>query len=226
MSGHAKAMKEPAVDVNDLLQIRFPDDPLAISCQSRVDDTIEGKILIAWPTELGVHVPIHQHQILTISFIRDDAVYTFTAIVEETQTIPFPQLAVRAAGPCERIQRRQFFRAKLVVPVDFFGQAASSDQGESTPKVLSFKAHTYDLSGSGLSIRQKTSVPTGTVLEAKLMLPGEQSVIKVLCKVVHCSNLNASTEESLYHLGMHFLSIREPDRTLIVRHVFRSQMRQ
>jgi len=219
-------MKETAVDVNDLLQIKFPDDPQALSCQSRVDDIVREKILIAWPTEHGVFVPIRQNQILTISFVRDDAVYTFTAIVEEADRIPFPRLAVRAAGPCERIQRRQFFRAKLVAPVEFIGQVASSNPGESAPKAISFKAHTYDLSGSGLSIRQKASIPTGTVLEAKLTLPGEQSSIKVLCKVVHCSNLNASTEESLYHLGMHFLSIKEHDRTLIVRHVFRSQIRQ
>jgi c-di-GMP-binding flagellar brake protein YcgR len=218
-------MKEPVVDINDLLQIKFPDDPQALSCQSRVDDIEQEKILIAWPTEHGVHIPIHQNQILTISFVRDDAVYTFTAIVEEADRDPFPRLAVRAAGPCERIQRRQFFRAKLVAPVEFLGQA-SGNPGESKTKALSFKGHTYDLSGSGLSIRQKISIPMGTVLEAKLILPGEQSVIKVLCKVAHCSNLAASTEESLYHLGMHFLSIKEADRTLIVRHVFRSQIRQ
>jgi c-di-GMP-binding flagellar brake protein YcgR len=219
-------MKEPAVDVNDLLQIKFPDDPQALSCQSRVDDIVEQKILIAWPTERGVYIPIHQNQIMTVSFVRDDAVYTFTAIVEEAERIPLPRLAIRAAGPCERIQRRQFFRAKLVAQVELVGQISAAAADESKPKAVSFKTHTYDLSGSGMSIRQKTSIPTGTVLEAKLTLPGEPSAIKVLCKVVHCSNLSASTEESLYHLGLHFLSIREADRTLIVRHVFRSQIRQ
>jgi len=213
-------------EINDLLQIKSPDDPNSPSSQSRVDDIVEDRLLIAWPTEEGVLVPIHQNQSLTISFVRDDTIYTFTGIIEETMRSPFNRVTVRPASSAERIQRRQFFRIKLVLPVDFLLQESSPDDGNSAPKVHALKAMTYDISRSGLSIRHKESIPSGTAREAKFSLPGEKFVIKVVCQVVHCTNLSASTEESLHHIGMHFLAISEADRTRVVRHVFKAQHRQ
>jgi c-di-GMP-binding flagellar brake protein YcgR len=218
-------MKPISADINDLLQIKFPDDPDSPSSASRVDDIVDERLLIAWPTEGGVLVPVHQNQSLTISFVRDDAIYTFTGIVEDMRRIPINQVTIRPASSCERIQRRQFFRAKIVLSVDFVMQDGLGGQGDSKPRAQAFKAFTYDISGSGLAIRQKAAVPSGSLLEAKFHLPGEQNEIKVLCQVVHCTNLSAASEEKLHHFGMHFLAISEANRTRIVRHVFKAQHR-
>ncbi len=217
------SMDKIAAEINDLLQIKDPNDPEAPSSMSRVDDIVDDRLLIAWPTEGGVFVPIHDHQSLTISFVRDDAIYTFTGIVEELTRDVIHRITVRPASPAERIQRRQFFRAKLVIPVDFTLQDLPTGETEPKPQAVSFRATTYDISGSGLSIRYKKSLPSGALLEAKFTFPGDDHVIKVVCQVVHCTNLSAASEAAMYHIGIRFLAINEACRTQIVRHVFRSQ---
>jgi c-di-GMP-binding flagellar brake protein YcgR len=214
-------MREIALEINDLLQIQIPDDPNSLSYKSRVDDIVQGRLQIPWPTDHGVPIPIHQNQTLTISFFRDDAVYTFSGIVEDRRREPVAVLWMRAAGPPERIQRRHFFRVKSVLPVEFLGEQASYDEVNAAARFISIKSQTFDISGSGLSIRHPASIAAGTLLDCKLALPGEQSMIKILCKVAHSERISSSTEQALYHIGMFYLSIKDADRTRIVRHVFK-----
>ncbi len=216
-------MGKIVAEINDLLQIKDPNDPEAPSSMSRVDDVVEGRLLIAWPTESGVFVPIRKNQTLAISFVRDDAIYTFTGIVEELTREIIHQLTIRPGSSAERIQRRQFFRAKLVIPVEFVLQNPQSGDSDSKPQAVVFKATTYDISGSGLAIRYKNPLPSGALLDARFTFPGEESVIKVVCQVVHCTNLSAASEPPLYHVGIRFLAINEACRTRIVRHVFKAQ---
>lgn len=214
-------MKELALEINDLLQIQLPDDPNSLSYKSRVDDLAEGRVLIPWPTDHGIPIPIHQNQTLTVSFVRDDAVYTFSGIVEERRREPVATLWMRPAGPPERIQRRHFFRVKSVLPVEFVGEQANYDDASATDKLISIRSQTFDISGSGLSIRHPSSIAAGTLLDCKLALPDGQFVVKILCKVAHSERISSSTEPPLYHIGMFYLSIKDADRTRIVRHVFK-----
>ncbi len=214
-------MKQIAAEVNDLLQIQVPDDPNSLSYRSRVNDIVQGRLLVPWPTDGGVPIPIHQNQTLTISFVRDDAVYTFSGIVEDRKREPSALLWVRPAGAPERIQRRHFFRVKSTLPLELLGQQQSLEREDAAPRSISIKAQTFDISGSGLSIRHRDSVPAGTLLDCKLMLPEDRSAIKILCKVAHSERISSSTEEPLYHIGMFYLSIKDADRTRIVRHVFK-----
>lgn len=214
-------MNEIAVEVNDLLQIQIPDDPNSLSYKSRVDNIVQGRLVVPWPTDSGIPIPIHQNQTLTISFVRDDAVYTFSGIVENRKRKPAAQLWLWPAGQPERIQRRHFFRVKSALPVELLGQQQSLDDDNSAPKVLSVRGLTYDLSGSGLSIRHDVSIAAGTLLDCKLVLSLDKSPIKILCKVAHSERISANNEAPLYHIGMFYLSIKDPDRTRIVRHVIK-----
>ncbi len=217
----AKPPKEVRIEVNDLLQVQLPDDPASLSLRSRVDDISGDRVFIAWPTDLGIRVPIHKHQTLTLCFTRDDAVYAFTGIVEHMWRTPLAQLSLLVIGPPQRIQRRQFFRVKSILPVEFFGELPGVDRDDPAPKIIAIQTHTHEISGSGLAIRHRCSIPAGTLLDTKLAVASENSKMKILCKVVHASQICAQTDSSLYHVGMFFLSIREADRTRIVRHVFR-----
>jgi len=215
------AMKEIALEVNDLLQIQIPDDPNSLSYRSRVNDIVQGRMLIPWPTDRGVPIPIHQNQTLSISFVRDDAVYTFSGIVEERKREPVALLWLKPAGAPERIQRRHFFRVKSVLQVEFLGEQASYDEANPASRFISIKSQTFDISGSGLSIRHMSSIAAGTLLDCKLTLPEDSSIVKILCKVAHSERISASSEPSLYHIGMFYLSVKDADRTRIVRHVFK-----
>ncbi len=213
-------MKEIAAEINDLLQIQLPDDPNSLSYRSRVNDIARGILVVHWPTDGGVPIPIHQNQTLMVSFVRDDAVYTFSGIVEDRKREPTPLLWLRPAGPPERIQRRHFFRVRTALPVEMVGQHHNPDKENPVSRTITIKSETYDISGSGLSVRHNDAVPAGTLLDCKLRVPDEKSIIKILCKVAHSECISSDTEAPLYHIGMFFLSIKDSDRTRIVRHVF------
>lgn len=217
----AEARRDIAIGINDLLQVQFPDDPKALSLSSRVDDIVGNRIHIAWPTDRGIRVPLHEQQTLTISFVRDDAVYAFTGIIEQLWRAPLAQLSLLMVGSPQRIQRRQFFRVKSLLPVEFFGELPKANDDDPSPMIIAFKTHTFEISGSGLAIRHSSSIPSGTLLECRLILADENARLKILCKVVHSSRVGSPAQTSLHHIGMYFLSIREADRTRIVRHVFR-----
>ncbi len=218
-------MKDPSVvEINDLLQVKLLDDPNAMSYGSRVEDVRPGCLDISWPTDRGVLIPIGQDCLLSLSFVRDDAAYAFSATVEAKEREPIPYLRVKPLGPPERMQRRLFFRVRVAVPVELVRTVSA---GPSRPGGASFfRTSTYDLSGGGLSIRVESSLPTGTVLEARLDLPDGFSPIRIPVRVVTCVPLAMPNEKPLNRVGMSYLAISEAERTRIMRHLFKVQMEQ
>jgi c-di-GMP-binding flagellar brake protein YcgR len=216
-------MREAIAEVNDLISIQIPNDIQSLAYRSRIDDIKEdGTLIVSWPTDNGAPIPIQHNQTLTASFMRDDAVYTFSGIVEDRKREPIAQLLMRPGGRPERIQRRHFFRVKTALPVDLILQQ-NVGAVDATPQNSMVKWRTFDISGSGLSIRHKNPIREGTLIDCKLTLPEERSAIKILCKVTHSERVSAENEEPLYHIGMYFLSINDPDRTRIVRYVFKAE---
>ena len=216
-------MKALPVEINELLQVKMMDAPDSLTYPSRVNDLVAGAVVIGWPTDRGVRLPIRENQQIWISFVRQDAAYAFSGVVESREQYPIPQLYVRPSGEAERIQRRQYFRVRTAIAVEMFGSrpdAATNDKGS----VILLRTHTYDLSGSGIGLRTEEPIPAGATLELKLRLPNELPVVKAVAKVVHSGPAPGSTpDKPLFHTGIYFLSISENDRSRIIRHVFRVQ---
>ncbi len=199
------------------------DAPDSLTYPSRVNDLAEGCIVIAWPTDRGVRLPIREQQQIWMSFVRQDAAYAFGGIVEQREQHPIPQLRVRPSGVAERIQRRQYFRVRTAVAVEMIGNRPDRSPGQ-PDSAIHLRTHTYDLSGSGIGIRGDAPFPEGTTLEVKLTLPAELPIIKIVAKVVHSEIVPGSApDKPTYHTGIYFLSITEPDRSRIIRYVFRVQ---
>lgn len=216
-------MKHPTVEVNDLLQLKLPDDPNSLPFQSRVEDVVEGCLVIAWPSDRGAPIPIHPDRPLSLSFVRGNVGYVFAAKVQEKGLEPFPYLKVHPLGPPKRIQRREFFRMKIGIEVELAGVVVQPFNRET---VVYLKSQTFDLSGGGMAIRSEASIPVGTVLEAKLVLLDGLPPIKFMARVVQTQPVLIPDREPLSHIGMSFTEIKEADRKRIIRYLFRSQMNQ
>jgi c-di-GMP-binding flagellar brake protein YcgR len=148
--------------------------------------------------------------------VRQDAVYAFRAVVEQRSQLPIPRLELRPTGCAERIQRRQYFRVKVSMPVELIGNNV-----DASGLVAHLRSRTHDVSGSGISIRHPDPIPVGTVFETRLILPGELPPVKAVSKVVQ--SVLALSDRNVYHVGMHFLTIKEADRSRIIRVLFRIQ---
>ena len=216
-------MDQP-VHVNDLVQVRLLDDERSPAFPSRVDDVELGGLVLNWPTDNGIRVPVRVDQRLALYFVREDAVYTFEARTLEIRLDPVPLLVVRPTGPVQRIQRREYYRVRASVPVQLSsieGENAGPADASGRPRHV--LTHTVDISGAGISVNQGFPVPAGVEFEAKLNLEKGQEALKLKCRVVHCEPFIDDRDRRMYHIALVFEEISEMQRRLLVRHVFEVQ---
>jgi c-di-GMP-binding flagellar brake protein YcgR len=208
--------------INELLQVQLQDDPAPSTYRSRIENIVDGKLLATWPTNAGIRMPVHADQMLNLSLVRDGNAYAFTGLVDRTATEPLPQITVIINSEIHRVQRRQNFRIKSLVPIEIAGEIRGSSEKEATLPLF-FKTTTYNISAGGVAVRSPRGVPEGSLLEAKLALPDREPVIKAPCRVIY--NEPAIDNPKLQQSGMLFLVISEKERARMVRYIYRTQLK-
>ncbi len=208
--------------INEPLQVQIAEDTNPATYSSRINDISEGRLVIAWPTNGGIRLLVHRDQMLDFAFVRDGTAYSFTGLVDETHSEPLPQITVILSSAVMRVQRRQNFRIKCLIPVEIVGSIKENVRDETTTP-LDIRTTTYDLSASGIAIRYPKRIPEGTLLEIKLGLPDNGPAIKAPCRVIYSENLTENVTQ--YRTGIHYLAITECERARIVRYVYRTQLK-
>jgi c-di-GMP-binding flagellar brake protein YcgR len=213
------------IRVNELLQARISTQPNPVGYYCRVNDLVDGKIAISWPTHNGMRMPVHRDQVMDLSFVREAVAYSFPSLVDDVAFEPLPQVTLIPCGPVSTVQRRQSFRVKCMVPVEIMGtkiKEAADPKGDPN-QTISIKTSTYDLSASGMALRHWVRIPENCLVEAKLSLPDRGSVIKIPCRVVYTDQIPG--KNLLYHIGICFLAISEAERARIFRYLFSIQLK-
>jgi c-di-GMP-binding flagellar brake protein YcgR len=208
--------------INELLQVQWHDDPDPATYRSRIENIVDEKLLVTWPTSAGIRMPVHADQMLNFSLVREGTAYSFTGLVDSTATEPLPQITVIINSEIHRVQRRQNYRIKSLVPIEISGEVRGSSGKESTLPLF-FKTITYNISAGGIAIRNPKGVAEGSLLEAKLALPDQELIIKAPCRVVY--NEPAFDNTILQQSGIQFLAISEKERARIVRYIYRTQLK-
>ena len=210
--------------INELLQVKMPSDPNPATYYSRINNIVGGKIVIAWPTNQGIRLPVHADQILELSFVRAGIPYVFSGLIDETAVEPLPQVSIILTSNISQAQRRLNFRVKCLVPVEILGavQDPGNSSGETT-KTISVKTVTYDLSAGGLAIRSSSRIPEGSLVEIKLELPDSGPVIKIPSRVAYAENTLG--KKAQFHVGFHYLAISERECARIVRYLYSLQLK-
>jgi c-di-GMP-binding flagellar brake protein YcgR len=217
-------MRDINLEINDLVQVRCHGDDSVSAYPSRIDDVGEGRVVLSWPTDRGIRIPIHRDQTLALFFVREDAVYSYEGMVEERVITPIPKIVVQLVGSAQRIQRREYFRVRVMLPVELLGTIESSGPPiDIRDSILHIQTHTTDLSGAGLAFQYRRAIPIGTVFETKLTLERDIPPLKLLSKVVSADSVRGLNDRRAFHIGLIFMGITEGDRSRIVRHVFKTQ---
>jgi c-di-GMP-binding flagellar brake protein YcgR len=159
---------------------------------------------------------------LSFSFVRDGAAYSFAGMVDETKVEPLPQITVILSSEVTRVQRRQNFRIRCLIPVEIIGSIRERPRHEADT-ILDIRTTTYDVSASGIAIRYPKRIPEGTLLEIRLALPDSGPPIKVPCRVVYSETQPENMMQ--YRTGIHYLAISEWERARIVRYAYRTQLK-
>ncbi|HSW39563.1 MAG TPA: PilZ domain-containing protein [Acidobacteriota bacterium] len=214
--------KAQALAVNEVLQVHFEADSAPVNYHCRIEDISGEKLAITWPTRAGIRMPVHWDQMLRFSMVRDGNAYCFSGMVDATSQENIPQIAVIIASAVEKVQRRQNFRIKCMIPVGI--TIFSAESGKDDAAAAGFiQTTTYDLSASGFAIHNQKRIPEGTLLDVKLSLPDNDSSIRIPCRVVYSEIFGENAR--LYHSGIQYLAITEGERARIVRYVYRTQLK-
>jgi c-di-GMP-binding flagellar brake protein YcgR len=210
------------ITINDLLQVRIADDNNSATYYSRINDIVDGKLRIAWPTNGGIRMMLHPDQILDFSFIREGVPYAFTGLIDEASLEPQPQIIIIMSSAVMHVQRRQSFRIRCLLPLEIIGSVMESPQDEAASAIF-IRTTTYDISASGLAIRHSKRIPEGSLIEIKLRLPDDKPTIKAPCRVIYSEEFAETSK--LYHTGLQYLTLSEAERARIVRFVYRVQLK-
>jgi len=209
--------------INELLRAQIPNDPKPGNYYSRVENIAEKIMVTTWPTENGVPLPVRTGQTLDFSMVRKEDAYSFRGLVDNIEREPTPLVTVVISSEIHRIQRRQDFRVKCLIPVEAVATLPET-RGGLRSSTLRLKTNTYDLSASGLSIRATTAIPEKTLPVVKLSLPDQEPPINAPCRVVHC--FVPPDNPCRFHIGMQFTGLDAYTRSRIVRYVHRAQLKR
>jgi c-di-GMP-binding flagellar brake protein YcgR len=210
------------LSINELLQVQLQGEPTPSTYRCRIEDMVDGKLLASWPTSAGIRMPVHADQMLSFSLVREGGVYAFTGLVDSTEQGPLPQIIVIINSEIHRIQRRQNFRIRSLIPIELTGEIKGSSIKEANIPIF-LKTDTYNISAGGIAIRSAKAFVEGSILEIKIGLADHEPRIKAPCRVVYSEP--AVDNSKLIQTGMQFLAISEKERARIVRYIYRAQLK-
>jgi PilZ domain len=82
-----------------------------------------------------------------------------------------------------------------------------------------------NLSATGIAFDSQDAFQDGDFLEIKILLVGSMSVIVACGKIVYCKQ-NPGNASYPYVIGVDYVSIKDQDRELLIKHVVKRQLQQ
>jgi c-di-GMP-binding flagellar brake protein YcgR len=208
--------------LQDLVEVSVPEEENSPYYPSRVEDIEGEQLILGWPTNRGMRIALRKEQVIAVCFTRQEAVFHVSAVVTELLPNGIPRIMVRPFGATRRIQRREYYRVRALVPVQLAGVIRTPNV-EGPGKPIRILSHTIDISGSGFAVHQSFAIPSGTIFETRICLDKDQPAIKLEARVVHSDPLAAFRGRQVYRIALTYVSITEQQRQAIVRHVFAVQ---
>lgn len=190
------------------------------NCYSMVQDIVgQDEIIITAPMLQGNQMILSIGQKVEIIFFREKGQFIFEAeVIDRFKKENINLLKLNVVSSIKRIQRRNYYRLKITLPIYIRSLTDGSEENQNSEKW--FKAYTLDISGGGVKISIDRSLEKGSLLECKLKINDEDLVLKG--KVVRCQL--AETDPIIrYEIGMSFVDITEYQRDLIIRFIFEEQ---
>lgn len=173
----------------------------------------DNKALILAPISKGVLFKIKVGWFINISFLINNNLYHLECKIigiKKDKSLNF--LEIKSVSQLLKIQRRDYFRLKVELPIIL----NIKRRGEVVNEV------TIDISGGGLNFNYIKPLEEFELIECKLKLPKQD--ISFLSKVVRCKEFK-NEHSTIYNIGVKFEKIREVDRDRIIKFIHFEQLK-
>lgn len=178
---------------------------------------------------MDVLIPIHKNQdvylkvdsIVKIVLPKGDAVYEFKAVVYEKLFGRVPLLRLKMISDVNKIQRRDFYRLKLMRDIEARKLLLENVLENNPEKKFGdvFKCYMHDISAGGVLISTKEDLQEGDTLEIRIDLNG----IELVAYGIIVRRTLTVSPRAPYSYGVKFDKMSEFDKNKLSRFIFEEQ---
>lgn len=201
-------MWQKLLSLNQRLELEIPEGPYQGSYYSHLLSMEDSYLSISIPISKGEIVPIRNGTPLSVIFVGPEAMYQFESRVLKRKRGKVPSLLISLPENFRRIQRREFFRLKVNIPLLFRKQEGGEDF---------FEAFTLDLSGGGCKFRAEEELEVG---ETVLVRFKEEELTGL---DLEAEILRREKDDQKFIYAARFKEIPEREQDEIIRFIFDKQ---
>lgn len=106
--------------------------------------------------------------------------------------------------------------------IELLAQALVMQSGEFTNNNI----RNANLSATGIAFDSHEAFQNGDFLEIKILLVSSMAVVVAFGKVVYCKSSQSESGHFPYTIGVDYVSIKDQDRELLIKHVVKKQLQQ
>jgi len=217
---------EIPLQIKDRLQItvKETDEEVPTTYHSRVENISDGDFVIRWPTSRSIRAPVHDNDVLCISFTKGTEVYSTDSRIVKRTLFPVPVIVIHCEGPVNKTQRRDYVRVPAMINIYLSARLITANANDDERISISvITTRTIDLSGGGFSIHNGAPLAIGSLYNVKLTIPTLEKPLSLIAKVVRMESAVNRMKETYYDVGFAFVQMDEAIRRQIVKYVFRFQ---
>ena len=143
--------------------IMVGDGPTAGTYVGRIEDFIEGDVLVTAPEFFAGKTLLRDDLGVTVQFTREDAVYQFESHIRRREPSG-GNVLLSSPRNFRRVQRRHFVRIEWREEIEY-GSVTDSIDWQFFPESLGWRRTvTHDFSSNGVRLSAPTPVPVGSIV--------------------------------------------------------------
>jgi c-di-GMP-binding flagellar brake protein YcgR len=186
MQSSLSSVSQP-LKVWERIEIKVGDGPDAGRYFARIQDFINGGIVITDPEFVGGSVLLREEIQVTVAITREDAVYQFRSQVRRLTNHVKRQLILTPPRRLERVQRRLFVRVEMSRDLSWAKVIPSVDWNAFESQLTWHQTRTVDISGGGVQIKMDEFVDNGELCILRVACFRELNLPDTLAAVVRRS---------------------------------------
>ncbi|MDK2836543.1 MAG: hypothetical protein PWP21_1320, partial [Thermosediminibacterales bacterium] len=134
---------------------------------TQVEDIIGDIIILSAPLEKGRIVSVAKGTGIKVSFVKSETVFCFKARVLRLIRKKLPLLLVKKEGQVKKIQRRDFYRLKTLIPIKY--KLIENDASDNMAEDI-FGGIVKDISGGGILMLTEKKLKENDIILIQLNL--------------------------------------------------------
>jgi len=177
---------------------------------ARVEDIVNGGIIVSNPEFISGHTLLRNDLPAVVQFTRDDAAYQFQSRVRMQDDNNMRRVILTPPKSFQRVQRRMFARVEIPLRVFYALPPTDNKWKEWEESVVWLETYTVDVSAGGIQMKMPELLNTGAVLFLRvcdLVSPEATSEFVGVCRRSYIRDGQA-------YVGMEFLTSSDITETL------------